>query len=158
VADVGKYRVRRAVRVSGTGHENRGGWLVESTSEQAGAREKESEEEEGGRAARLLNMHGPNGTGRGRDKGRLIFPAFHFVPSLFYFGANRYRYPRHAAHRRRPPLPLPLPLAAESRRRSASPSKFSLSLSRMVARRGRCRVLNNWRTEGEPSRSEGRRF
>ena len=42
----------------------------------------------------LLNMHRPNGTGRGRDKGRLIFPAFHFVPSLFYFGANccRYRY------------------------------------------------------------------
>lgn len=40
----------------------------------------------------LLNMHRPNGTGRGRDKGRLIFPAFHFVPSLFYFGANCYRY------------------------------------------------------------------
>lgn len=38
-------------------------------------------------------MHGPNGTGRVRDKGRLIFPAFHFVPSLFYFSANCYRYP-----------------------------------------------------------------
>ena len=40
----------------------------------------------------LLNMHRRNGTGRGRDKGRLIFPAFRFVPSLFYFGANCYRY------------------------------------------------------------------
>ena len=39
----------------------------------------------------LVNMHRRNGTGRGRDKGRLIFPAFRFVPSLFYFGANCYR-------------------------------------------------------------------
>lgn len=65
---------------------------------------RKRDEREKGRT-KLLNMHGPNGTGRGRDKGQLIFPAFHFVPSLFYFGANCYRYS--LRHRRWPPFLLP---------------------------------------------------
>ena len=96
------------VRASGTDHENQGGWLVESTrKERVGKRERSQIASERVRGrTKLLNMHGPNGTGRGRDKGRLIFPAFHFVPSLFYFGANCYRYPlRH----RRWSLFLPFP-------------------------------------------------
>lgn len=104
--------------------------------------ERESEKErkiasDGARGrTKLVNMHGPNGTGRGRDKGRLIFPAFHFVPSLFYFGANCYRYP--LRHRRWPSWFLLLP------RTRAKPScnlKFSHSylISRTILSKGRKR-------------------
>lgn len=86
---------------------------------------------------RLLNMHGPNGTGRGRDKGRLIFPAFHFVPSLFYFGANCYRYPLRC-RRWSPFLPLP-----RTRAKSSCNSKFShhYLMSRTVLSKSRKKRL-----------------
>lgn len=88
MADVGKYRLSaRCYQPRESG--GMPALSVEFTLPEGGRESRETRDEE--EPTCLLNMHRPNGTGRGRDKGRLIFPVFNFLPSLFYFRANRYR-------------------------------------------------------------------